>query len=298
MLAAYTTLRLSLGGARGGANGEAHSGERGGGASSSSPSPTIPPGVALLELARPGAGNALSTISFTELPAALAALSTHPGVRAIVIAGAGKHFCTGADLSALTGAASVSQSNPADPAAGRAALLALIRSWQAAFTALEACPLPVIAAVHGACVGAGIDLITAADVRVADENATFCVKEVDLGIVADLGTLQRLRLLVGDGVARDWALTARKVTAGEAERAGLVCLAPAGVCVREAALALAATLAAKPPRALAGTKAVLLAARDQSVAAGLEHVALWNGGGALPSAEVAAALEQVGRSRL
>lgn len=297
MLPTYTTLRVTIGG-EGGSGG-------GGGSeaavppSSSSSSPTIPPGVALLELARPAAGNALSTASFAELPAALAALAAHPGVRSIVLAGAGKHFCAGADLSALAAAASVAGGGgdpAADPAAGRAALLALIRSWQAAFTALEACPLPIVAAIHGACVGAGVDLITAADVRVASADARFCVKEVDLGIVADLGTLHRLRLLVGDGAARDWALTARTVPAAEAERAGLVRVVPG--CVRSAALACAAGLAAKPPRALAGTKAVLLAARDQTVAAGLEYVALWNGGGALPSAEVAAALARGGRSRL
>lgn len=267
----YTTLRLTIGG--------------GGDAGASS----IPAGVALIELATRNA--ALSLTSFQELPAALASLSTSaPPVRAVVLAGlpTAKHFCTGADLSALASASKLGGDRPA--------LLALIRSWQAAFTALETCPLPTIAAVHGACVGAGVDLITAADIRLSAPGAFYCVKEVDLGIVADLGTLQRLRLLVGDGVAREWALTARTIPALEAERAGLVRLVDG--CVREAALALAASLAAKPPRALAGTKAVLLAARDQSVAAGLEHVALWNGGGFLPSDEVEAALARVGRSRL
>jgi enoyl-CoA hydratase/carnithine racemase len=144
-------------------------------------------------------------------------------------------------------------------------------------------------------VGAGVDLATAADIRLASPDATFCVKEVDLGIVADLGTLHRLRLLVGDGAARDWSLTARAVGAQEAVRAGLVsAIAPD---VRAEAFRVAAGLAAKPPRALAGTKAVLLAARDQTVASGLEWVALWNGGGALPSAEVAAALGKAGAMR-
>lgn len=284
-MASFTTLRITIGGA-------------GDAPSSSSPSnsatpPGAAPGVAVIDLDRPAAGNALSTASFAELPAALAALEAHRGVRAIVLAGGtSKHFCTGADLSALAAASAVATAAD-DPAAGRAALLALIRSWQAAFTALEACSLPVIAAVHGACVGAGVDLITAADVRLASGDATFCVKEVDLGIVADLGTLQRLPRLVGDGTARDWALTARTVTAAEAERAGLVRVVPGSV--RAAALDLAASLASKPPRALTGTKAVLLAARHQTVTAGLEHVALWNGGGALPSAEVAGALARSGR---
>jgi len=292
----YETLRVTIGGG----------GEQDADPSpSSSPSPPLPPpGVALLELTRPN--GALSTTSFAELPAALAALAGHKGVRAIVLAGGGRHFCTGADVSALAAAAALVASDPAaDPAAGRAALLALIRSWQAAFTALEACPLPVIAAIHGACIGGGVDLATAADVRVASSDAAFCVKEVDLGIVADLGTLQRLRLLVGDGPAREWALTARTVGAGEAAAAGLVrpgLAAPGPASVRAAAFEVAATLAAKPPRALAGTKAVLLASRDRTVAEGLEHVALWNGGGALPSAEVGAALAGAGagagRSRL
>jgi enoyl-CoA hydratase/carnithine racemase len=279
MAHAYTSLRVLVGG------------------TSTSIRCSPPPGVALIELT--GRNGTLGTASFAELPDALASLAATPDVRAIVLASAAKHFCTGADLAALAGAAAIAAADGGDPAAGRAALLALIRTWQTAFTAMEACPLPVVAAVHGACVGAGVDLVTAADVRVASPDAAFCVKEVDLGIVADLGTLQRLRLLVGDGVARDWSLTARTVGAEEAARAGLVSRVasgrPGAAGVRDAAFEVAASLAAKPPRALAGTKSVLLAARDQTVAAGLEWVALWNGGGALPSAEVSAAL---GRARL
>lgn len=146
-------------------------------------------------------------------------------------------------------------------------------------SALEACSKPVIAAVHGACVGGGVDLIAAADVRLCSSDATFCVKEVDLAITADLGTLQRLPRIVGDGRAREWALTARTFGADEAERAGLVATVhDDAAALHAAAERLAGELALKPAAALVGSKRALLYARGRPVADSLEQVALWNAG--------------------
>lgn len=234
------------------------------------------PGVTILELARPAKRNALTGASFRELPAALAALQADAATRAVVLRGAGASFCAGADVAALADTQALVAGG--DAGRGRQRLEAHIRSWQAAFTALESLTIPVVAAVHGACVGAGLDMVAAADVRLASSDARFCVKEVDLAIAADLGALQRLPSLVGHGVAAEWALTARAVGADEARSRGLVAhVLPDKAALFAAADALAASLAAKSPLAVAGTKRVLLQGRDAgSVAAGLEFVAAWN----------------------
>ena len=159
------------------------------------------------------------------------------------------------------------------------ALRDLILAWQRALSSLELCPLPCVAAVHGPCVGAGVDLVTAADVRLASSCATFCVKEVDLAIAADLGTLQRLPHLVGGGVAAEWCLTGRTVGAAEAASAGLVSreIAADKEQLFAAAEALAGELASKSPLALLGVKTALRRSRDAPDAfAGLEAVATWN----------------------
>lgn len=135
----------------------------------------------------------------------------------------------------------------------------------------------MICAIQGACFGGGVDLVTACDVRFSTRDARFCVKEVDLAITADIGTLQRLPTIVGHGVATELALTAREISGEEAERVGLVtrAFADAGELSRGASAA-AIAVAAKSPLAVQGTKAAMLHARDHSVNEGLEHVAVMN----------------------
>jgi Delta3,5-Delta2,4-dienoyl-CoA isomerase len=146
-------------------------------------------------------------------------------------------------------------------------------------TALEDCNKPVIAAVHGACVGGGVDLITSADIRLCSQDATFCVKEADLAITADLGTLQRLPAIIGEGRARELALTARAICAADAEHWGMVtAVHEDSMRLTTAALSLAQELAQKPRAALVGTKHVMLHGRGWPVADNLDHVAMWNAG--------------------
>ena len=148
---------------------------------------------------------------------------------------------------------------------------------QEACTCLERCSKPVIAAIQGACVGAGVDIVTAADMRICAPSARFCVKEVDLAITADLGSLQRLPQIIGEGRARDMALTARAVDAQQALQYGLVThVACSDAALGDESLKLAAQLAHKPQLALSGTKEVMLQARRQQVQEGLRHVGLWN----------------------
>lgn len=168
----------------------------------------------------PSRGNALSPDFFTEFPDALSSLDRNPEVGVIVLSGAGKHFCTGIDLNLLN--TIIQDTGSADQGRTREKLRRQIKSMQRAVTAVEECRKPVIAAVHGACIGGGVDIITACDLRYCTEEAYFSVKEVDIGITADLGTLQRLPGIVGFGNAMELALTARNLYGSEAKHLGLV----------------------------------------------------------------------------
>jgi enoyl-CoA hydratase/carnithine racemase len=231
--------------------------------------------VATIELNRPERANAMELAMWLELREAMRWLDETADARVGVITGAGKHFTAGIDLTMLAGMKTQIQ----DDCDGRARekLRRVILDLQDTLTSIERCRKPVIAAIHGACVGAGIDLITACDLRYCSADAYFSVKEIDVGLTADVGTLQRLPRLIGEGAARELAYTGRKVGGAEAKELRLVnqCYAD-----REALMAamreLAATLAAKPPLALRGCKEMITYARDHTVADGLNYVATWN----------------------
>ena len=159
----------------------------------------------------------------------------------------------------------------------REALRRVILDMQDTLTSLERCRKPVLAAIHGACVGGGIDLITCADMRYASSDAYFTIKEIDIGMTADVGTLQRLPKLVGEGITRELAYTGRKFDAAEAKEIGLVNRVFES---RDALYAgvqkIAATIAAKSPLSIRGTKEMITYARDHSVADSLNYIATWN----------------------
>ncbi|KAK9918581.1 hypothetical protein WJX75_005126 [Coccomyxa subellipsoidea] len=231
--------------------------------------------VATLELSRGAKSNAVNTEMWDELPQALDLLDARDDLRVVILRGQGRNFCAGIDFAALTGLAAAV--NLPCPGRSREALRRSIMNWQDSLTSLERCRWPVIAAVQGACYGAGVDMITAADIRYCTADATFCVKEVDLAIVADMGTLQRLPGIVGEGVARELALTARVIGAQEAKAIGLVtAVFPDMQALYAAVDKVAATMAAKSPLAITGTKRIMLQCRDSTVRNGLEYVATWN----------------------
>ena len=232
--------------------------------------------VALVSLNRPERANAMAKAFWREFPALLASLAEDASVRAVVVCGEGRHFTSGMDLGEFQDVAKLFALEP-----GRAAhaMRAKILELQDAFTAIERVPFPVIAAVHGACIGAGIDMITACDIRLASAEAYFSVEEIHIGMAADVGTLQRLPKLIAPGVAAELAYTGRRFSAEEALRLGLVTGIHADrEAVIAAALAMAQDLAQKSPLALAGIKRNLAYARDHSVADGLDYIATWNGG--------------------
>jgi enoyl-CoA hydratase/carnithine racemase len=243
-------------------------------------------GVAHVELARESKLNAMDGEMFAAVGAAFRELGADPSVRAILLSGRGRHFTAGLDLHYAA-----SQFPPsADPGRAAEARLRHIKWLQDAFTAAEEARPPVIAAIHGGCIGAGVDMATACDIRLASADSFFQVAEVDVAITADLGTLQRLTHLIPEGVARELAYTGRRLPAEEALRLGLVNRVEAD---REATIAaameLAQAIASKSPLAVAGAKMSFNYSRGRTVEEGLRHVALWNAG-ALVSADLTAAV--------
>jgi enoyl-CoA hydratase len=213
---------------------------------------------------------------FAEIEALFRAINADSNVRAVVIRGAGKAFSYGLDLPAA--AQEMGQHFQGSTTAGpRMELLGIIRRLQAAFDAIAACPVPVIAAVHGWCIGGGVDLIAACDIRLATEGAKFSVRETKIAIVADLGSLQRLPRLIGQGNTRELAFTGKDVGAARAQAMGLVNETFATEeALFAAAKSMAVEIAGNPPLTVRGVKQVLDFGEGKSVAEGLAYVAAWN----------------------
>jgi enoyl-CoA hydratase len=232
--------------------------------------------VAHLAMNRPDRSNAMSADFWTDLPRLMRELAADSTVRCAVISGEGRNFTGGMDLQAFAGISKLFDSEP-----GRAAhaMRQTILDLQDAFNAVEQAPFPVICAIHGACIGAGVDLITACDMRIASSNAFFAIEEIHIGMAADVGTLQRLPKLIAPAIAAELAFTGRRFSAEEAHGVGLVSAVhetpEAGLA---AAFELADAIAGKSPLAIAGIKRNLQYARDHSVSDGLDYVATWNGG--------------------
>jgi enoyl-CoA hydratase len=232
--------------------------------------------VATLWLDNPARRNAMGPAFWDDLPVLARKLGDDRDVRAIVLAGKGPHFTSGLDLTAFAGLGGGDAGGRSE-AARRQSTLRMIRRMQGSITALADCPKPVIAAVHGYCLGGGIDLITACDVRLASADAIFSIRETKIAIVADVGTLQRLPGIVGEGHVAELAFTGKDITAARAREIGLVNdVYPDAAGVVAAARAMAEEIAANSPLAVQGTKAILQARRTRTIAEGLDYVSLWN----------------------
>jgi enoyl-CoA hydratase len=232
-------------------------------------------GIAELILLGPARGNAMGPDFWRELPAAVAALAANRTVRAVVVHGDGGHFSYGLDLPAMAGEIGALLS---DGAPGRVAIVEQAALMQTGFDALARMPQPVIAAVDGWCIGAGIEMIAACDIRLGTTAARFALREVKVGIVPDLGGIQRLPHLVGEAWARQLALTGDEIDADTALRIGLLTtLAADAAALRETALDMARRIAANPPLVVAGIKRVMNARCDAQVAEGNREAATLNG---------------------
>jgi enoyl-CoA hydratase len=230
--------------------------------------------VAHLRLTRPEASNALDAGFWRSFGPALRDLDATGQVRALVLSGDGRNFCAGMDISVFAGGAI----QPADTSAQRQAFHHAARDLQDTLTALEKVRFPVIAAVHGACVGAGLDMVSACDLRLASAEAYFRIEEINIGMMADVGTLQRLPKILPEAVVRELAYLGTTLGAERAERLGFVnAVLPDAEATLAAALDMARAIAAKAPLAVSGSKAAITYARDHSVAESLEWAAVMQG---------------------
>jgi enoyl-CoA hydratase len=234
-------------------------------------------GIAEVVLTGPGKGNALGPDFWREMPEALRALDADDSVRVILLRGDGAHFTYGLDLMAMTESLGPLIMGEGNLALERTKLLQLIEKMQAATEGLARCRKPVLAAVCGWCIGGGIDLIAACDFRYCSREAKFSLREVRVGITADLGALQRLPRIIGEGNTRELAYTGGDVDAERALQMGLVnqvFATPEELLA--AARATARKIADNPPIVVQGAKQVMEYCADKSVADGLRYVAVWN----------------------
>lgn len=234
--------------------------------------------IARIVLDRPKKLNALGAWFWDHMAEAVERIDTHAEARVAIVSGAGRAFTAGLDLMSMMSQLPITNGGPPD-GARQARLHALIRRWQGAVTCFERCRVPVIAAVHGPCIGAGIDIMTACDIRLASADALFSVRETKMAIVADVGTLQRLPRVIAPGIARELVYTGRDFDAAYAEKIGLVNrVLPDPEALHDAATALAQEIADNPPLTVQGAKRVMLEAERLEIDRGLEYVAAWNTG--------------------
>lgn len=229
-----------------------------------------------------GKANTMTRAFWSEMQSVCQLISQHSSVvRVVLLTGRGDIFSAGLDLTDHADLLLPSPSSPQSADVARVALskLSTIRQYQHSLTALDTLPQPVLALVHGAAVGGAVDLLTAACVRLATRSASIAVKEVDIGMAADVGTLQRISHCIGSStVIRDWCYTGRTVTADEAAGVGFF---SQPLCADKEAgwkrlLQLGQSIASKSPVAVIGTKRALMYARDHTVSDGLEWMSVWN----------------------
>ena len=230
--------------------------------------------IAHVRLSRPHKLNAMNEAFWRELPAIMRWVDETDAVRVVVLTAEGAHFSTGIDLALLT---DVAQQLGPDPGRNARVLRQTILRLQEAFTAVDVCRKPVLAAIQGHCIGGAVDFVSACDLRYCTQDAQFAIKEVDMGMTADVGTLQRLPRILGDGVLRELAYTGRAVGADEALRLGLVNrVEPTVEALLDTVFDIARQIAAKSPVAIEGTKRMLDYMRDHRIDDGLDYVATWN----------------------
>ena len=232
-----------------------------------------------LVLSRPDELNTMSRDFWVELGEVLEVINRDSDIRVVVMSSTGKHFCAGMDLNAFTnGVDNIPDDKKPDHARIGEAVYRVAKELQEYISTLEKIRVPVIAAIHGGCIGGAVDMVTACDIRLASDDAFFCIQEINIGMAADVGTLQRLPKIIPDSKMREMAYTGRRMYAEEAKEAGLV----SGTYgsqeeLLEAANKLASEIASKSPVAIYGLKAVMNYSRDHNVNDSLEYNALWSG---------------------
>lgn len=232
--------------------------------------------VAHLKICRAEKRNALDASFWTDLPRIVRELDAEGGTRVLVLSAEGGHFSSGIDLSLFAGLAP-SGNDPVDRRQRPLRFLDLVEQLQDSLNALEQARFPVLAAVQGACLGGGVDLVTACDVRYASADAYFSIYETNIGMTADLGTFPRIVKLLPEGLVRELAYTGRRVEAEEARSIGLVNrVFESHEAMLTGVLSIAEEIARKAPIAVYGCKRAITHARDHGTTDGLERIGLWN----------------------
>lgn len=235
-------------------------------------------GVAHVRLSRGEQLNTMVPAFWSELPDLVGELSDSGRARVIVLSAEGRHFCAGMDFSAFADEALL-EADSVEPGRRRANVRLGLLHLQRSFSSLEEARMPVLAAIQGACVGGAVDLVTAADCRYATADAWFSIQETNLGMTADVGTLQRLPKLIPSGIAREYAYTGRRMPAERARELGLVNeVFDDRESMMGAVMDIASEIASKSPLAVHGTKEALNYSRDHPVEDSLRHIALWQSG--------------------
>ncbi|MDC3106697.1 crotonase/enoyl-CoA hydratase family protein [SAR86 cluster bacterium] len=227
-----------------------------------------------------------------ELPRILDEIDKDASLRVLILSSTGKHFCAGMDLKNFGSLGNDAEKKPNVPDKARIgeSLYRVAKELQDMLSKLEKLRIPVLAGIQGGCIGGGLDLVTAADMRFASKDAFFCIQEVNIGMAADIGTLQRLPRVIPEGKVRELAYTGRRMPAEEALEAGLVNKVYESPEEMISGLKeMAAVIASKSPLAVYGTKAILNFSRDHTIAEGLEYNALWSGA-MLPQEDMAEAM--------
>ena len=239
---------------------------------------SIEDNVAHIVLNRPEAFNAMPRAFWNELPALVNDINDNARARVIVISSTGKHFSAGMDISVFTDGESITTSG-GDQYSRAEAFRQFVLTLQGSFNCLDDARMPVIAAVQGGCIGAGVDMTSACDIRYATEDAFFQIAEINIGMTADVGTFPRLCKLIPEGWVRELAYAGRRLPAAKAKEIGLVNeVFPTHEAMLAHAMDLAAEIASKAPVAVAGSKRMINYARDHSIADGLDYIATWQAG--------------------
>ncbi|MBL89285.1 MAG: enoyl-CoA hydratase [Actinobacteria bacterium] len=233
-------------------------------------------GVATVTLNRGEELNTMIPAFWVELPKIINSINKSGEARVIVLASTGKHFSAGMDLAVFSmGSADAA----AETGRVRAGLRENALHLQDSFTCLEKARIPVLAAIQGGCVGGAVDMVTACDMRYSTEDAFFCIQEINIGMTADVGTLQRLPKLIPEGVCRELAYTGRRMLADEAKSVGLVNEVYSDKeSLLDGVMEIAEEIAAKSPLAIWGSKEMITYSRDHSTADSLNYIATWQSG--------------------
>lgn len=240
---------------------------------------TISDKVAHIQLKRPDVYNSMIPSFWNDLPRIVDEIDAQATARAIVVSSTGKHFTSGMDLSVFTGGSVATGGGATEMGRQRSALWMLVQKLQDSFSCFENARMPVLAAIQGGCIGGGIDMVTAADMRYCSKEAFFCIQEINIGMTADVGTLQRLPKLIPEGVAREMAYTGDRLPAQRALEIGLVNQVFSDHdSLVSGVLDIAGRIAKRSPLAIWGTKEMINYGRDHTVADGLRHIAGWQTG--------------------